>query len=142
MSEKIFVRQEPLPVEWEGRRVGLLDALCYVRHQLSLGRGLWFTTGAETVESLFVFINGWAANSQFNARFNEGQDEDWMDFLDWLRDIKHELPEEGWHVKYLRDCQGDHEQAARKFLDFVSEYVVLSRGPPSRGPRTDQDEPT
>jgi len=127
MSEKTVIREEPLPAEWEGRRVGLLDALCYARRQLDLGRGLWFTTGAETVESLFVFINGWTANSQFNARFNGDQDQDWMDFLDWLRDIKKELPDEGWHVKYLRDCQGDHERAARKLLDFVAEYVDLKR---------------
>lgn len=126
MSEKTIIREEPLPSGWEGRRVGLLDALCHARRQLDLGRGLWFTTGAETVESLFAFINGWTANSQFNARFNEGQDEDWMAFLDWLRDSKHALPEEGWHIQYLRDCQGDHERAARKFLDFVAEYVALT----------------
>jgi hypothetical protein len=39
--------------------------------------------------------------------------------------VKHELPTEGWDVKYLRDCDGDHERAIRKFLDFVAELVAL-----------------
>lgn len=130
MGEKTIAREEPLPEEWQGRRVGLLDALCYARQQILKGRGLWFMTGVDTVDSLFAFTNGWAANSQFNARFNEGQDEDWQEFLDWLRDVKKELPYEGWHVKYLRDCQGDHEKAALKFLDFAAEYVDMKRPVP------------
>jgi hypothetical protein len=39
--------------------------------------------------------------------------------------VKQELPTEGWDVKYLRDCEGDHECAIRKFLDFVAEFVAL-----------------
>jgi len=43
-------------------------------------------------------------------------------FRDWLRDVKREFPQEGWPAKYLRDCQGDHSRAIRKYLDFVDEF--------------------
>jgi hypothetical protein len=31
---------------------------------------------------------------------------------------------EGWVAKYLRDCQGDHHAAIKKFLDFVAEFAA------------------
>jgi hypothetical protein len=90
-------------------------------------RGLCFATGFDTVESLVSFTLGWASNTQFNG----GSDQEWQDFLDWLDEVKHELPPEGWHVKYLRDCGGDHERAALKFLDFAAEFVALRRKTPA-----------
>ncbi|MDY7226227.1 hypothetical protein [Hyalangium rubrum] len=115
------------PEAWRGRRVGVLDALLYFRGQLKQGRGLWFLTGGTTVDALRSFILGWCANTQFNG----GSEPQWQEFVTWLRDVKGEFPGEGWHVKYLRDCDGDHERAALKFLDFVEEFV--SR-PPSTPP--------
>ncbi|WP_233261483.1 hypothetical protein [Vitiosangium sp. GDMCC 1.1324] len=58
-------------------------------------------------------------------RANGINDEEYIRFHDWLREVKHELPTEGWAAKYLRDCDGDHERAIRKFLDFVAEFVAL-----------------
>ncbi len=127
MTGKRIVKEEPIPDEWRGRRVGLMDALLYARKQILMKRGLWFATGFDTVESLFSFILGWASNTQFNG----GQEQEWEDFLEWLDEVKHELPLEGWHVKYLRDCGGDHQQAALKFLDFAAEFVALRRNTPS-----------
>ena len=124
MTEKRIVKEEPIPEEWRGRQVGLMDALLYARQQIHKKRGLWFVTGFDTVESLHSFTIGWGSNTQFNS----GSDQEWCDFLDWLRDVKKELPPEGWHVKYLRDCDGDHERAALKFLDFAHEFVTLRRG--------------
>jgi len=66
----------------------------------------------------------------FSSTASEGQEREWEEFLDWLREAKKELPYEGWHVKYLRDCQGDHEKAALKFLDLVAEYVDSKRPGP------------
>jgi hypothetical protein len=123
MSEKRVVKEEPLPEEWRGRKVGLLDALLYARQQIIKKRGLWFVTGFDTIESLVSFINGWVSNTQFNGL----HDQEWLDFWDWLRDVKHELPPEGWHIKYLRDCDGDHARAAMKFLDFVEEFTTQRR---------------
>ncbi|ATB34276.1 hypothetical protein [Melittangium boletus] len=125
MTDKRVVKEEPIPEEWRNRQVGLLDALLYARQQLLKKRGLWFVTGFDTIESLVSFIAGWASNTQFN----QGSDPEWEEFWDWLRDVKKEMPPEGWHVKYLRDCDGDHERAALKFLDFVQEFIELRRRP-------------
>jgi hypothetical protein len=118
MSEKIIVKEEPLPAEWVGREVKMLDVLLYARKHVRERHALWFITGLDTVDSLFAFTIGWASNTQFNGR----SDPEWEEFWDWLRDVKKEMPPEGWHVKYLRDCDGDHERAALKFLDFVQEF--------------------
>ncbi|MBM7115871.1 hypothetical protein [Archangium primigenium] len=125
MTDKRIVKEEPIPEEWRGRSVGLVDALLYARQQIRDKRGLWFVTDFDTVESLVSFIAGWASNTQFNQR----SDPEWEEFQDWLRDEKHEAPGEGWHVKYLRDCDGDHERAALKFLDFAQEFRESRRGP-------------
>jgi hypothetical protein len=123
MSEKKIGTIEPLPEEWRGRTVGLMDALLYARKRILEKKGLWSVTGFDTVESLVAFTIGWGSNTQFNG----GRDQEWRDFLDWLDEVKHELPYEGWHVKYLQDCDGDHERAALKFLDFAAEFVALRR---------------
>ena len=131
MSEKKLGKIEPLPEEWRGRGVGLMDALLYARKRILEKRGLWSVTGGDTIDSLLSFTIGWASNTQFNG----GNDQEWQDFLDWLDEVKHEMPYEGWHVKYLRDCGGDHERAALKFLDLAAEFVALRRkNPDSQGP--------
>jgi hypothetical protein len=127
MSEKIVGKGEPPPAEWSGRGVGLMDVLLDTRQRILEKRGLWSVTGFDTIESLVAFTIGWASNTQFNG----GNDQEWRDFLDWLDEVKHESPYEGWHVKYLRDCDGDHERAALKFLDFAAEFVALRRKTPS-----------
>jgi hypothetical protein len=117
---KKLARVEPLPEEFRGRRVGLLDVLRWSRQQLMKGRGLWFIVGGDRVDSLDSFIHGWLAHNVFN----ESSDPEWQEFETWLRDVKNEFPGEGWPVKYLADCDGDHERAAMKFLDFVEEFVT------------------
>ena len=49
-------------------------------------------------------------------------DQEFNDFMVWLRDVKREWPVEGWVKKYLRELGGDHEAAIKKFLDFVAEF--------------------
>jgi hypothetical protein len=120
---KRVVKEEPIPEEWRGREVRLMDALLHARQQILKKRGLWFVTGFDTIDSLVSFTIGWASNTQFNG----GNDQEWQDFLDWLDKVKHESPYEGWHVKYLRDCGGDHERAALKFLDFAAEFINQKR---------------
>ncbi len=120
MDERIAATYGPFPKEWSGRRVGLLDALLWIRRRLREGQELSFITSADTVDSLFSFTVGWARNNASNAR----EDLVWQSFCTWLRDIKKEAPGEGWHIKYLQDCQGDHRKAALKFLDFVAEFMA------------------
>jgi len=124
---KKVVKEEPLPEELRGRSVALLDVLRWSRQQLLKGRGLWYVAGGDRVDSLVSFIHGWLAHNVFNG----GTDPEWQEFETWLRDVKGEFPGEGWHVKFLQDCGGDHERAALKFLDFVEEFVTQTRATPA-----------
>jgi hypothetical protein len=120
MSRKIIASRElPLPEHWRGRKVTLIDALLHLRQEMQRGRPLWLFTGEDTVQSLVSFLLGWGSC----IRFNGGAEEEWGKFLDWLRDTKQEVPPEGWHVKFLADCGGDHSRAALKFLDLVNEFA-------------------
>ncbi len=119
MDEKIAATYGPLPGEWGGREVGLLDALLWIRRRMIEGRELSFITGADTIDSLYSFTIGWSSYTGFNKR----EDLAWELFMDWLRDVKKEFPGEGWHIKYLEDCQGDHRKAVLKYLDFAAEFM-------------------
>lgn len=126
MSRKIITSQEtPLPEQWHGRKVTLIDALLHIRQEIQRGRPLWLFTGEDTIQSLVSFLQGWGSC----IRFNGGNEEEWGEFLDWLRDTKQEVPPEGWHVKLLSDCGGDHMRAALKFLDFVNDFASSRRRP-------------
>lgn len=124
---KKIAKEEPVPAEFRGRGVGLIDVLRWSRQQLLKGRGLWFIAGGDRVDSLVSFIHGWLAHNIFSG----SSDPEWQDFETWLRDVKHEFPGEGWHVKFLADCDGDHERAAMKFLDFVEEFITSGRRVPT-----------
>jgi hypothetical protein len=119
MDERVATAYGPLPKEWGGRRVGILDALLWIRRRMSEGRELSFITGSDTIDSLYSFTIGWARNNASNAR----EDLVWQSFCVWLRDVKKEFPGEGWHIKYLEDCQGDHRKAVLKYLDFAAEFM-------------------
>jgi hypothetical protein len=43
----------------------------------------------------------------------------------WLRDVKKAWPAEGWAEAYLREFDGDHTRAVRKYLDYVAEFHNL-----------------
>jgi hypothetical protein len=127
MSRRIIASRElPLPEQWRGRKVTLIDALLHMRQEMLRGRPLWLFTGEDTVQSLVSFLLGWGSC----IRFNGGVEEEWSEFLDWLRDTQHEIPPEGWHLKFLADCGGDHTRAALKFLDFVHEFTSARRVAP------------
>jgi hypothetical protein len=99
--------------------VYLLDYL--MRMQQNMSRQLLLNMGDINATLMVAFIDGYRACQYAN----DIEDEEYGLFRDWLRDVKHEFPTEGWDVKYLRDCDGDHERAIRKFLDFVVEFVAL-----------------
>jgi hypothetical protein len=44
----------------------------------------------------------------------------------WLDKVKKAWPPEGWAEAYLRECDGDHTRAVRKYLDYVAEFRGLS----------------
>jgi hypothetical protein len=123
MDEKIAREYGALPKDWGGRQVPLMDGLLWMRERMYEGRELSSFTGLDTVDSLWCFSIGWCSYSAYNQRDEPG----WEEFSIWLRDVKKEFPGEGWHVKYLYDCQGDHRKAVLKFLGFVAEYMELQR---------------
>jgi hypothetical protein len=100
--------------------VYLLDYLMRMR-QDNLRRQLLLSMGDIDITRMVAFVDGYRA-----CQFANGiEDEEYGLFRDWLRDVKQEFPTDGWGAKYLRDCDGDHERAIRKFFDFVSEFVAL-----------------
>lgn len=135
MSEEIIIKSQPLPERWRGRRVSLLDALLWGREQVLVRHALWLATGTDTVDSVPAFIKGWLANVQLNG----SEDLAWQEFRDWLRTVKGEPLSDGWHTRYLLECQGDHEKAALKLFGAVAEYVDQFGSVP-RGETTPMDE--
>ncbi|WP_224369094.1 hypothetical protein [Hyalangium versicolor] len=105
-----------------GSPVLLLDYLLRIRRDMLAGR-LAMHIGDPNIVHLDGFVNGYHSCLVSNGI----QDEEYGRFFEWLRDVKKEFPGEGWAAKYLRDCHGDHEQAIRKYLDFVAEFVSLYR---------------
>ncbi|WP_395834321.1 hypothetical protein [Archangium violaceum] len=99
----------------------LLDYLILIRRDMIAGR-FGMHLGEPDVDRLLGFVTGYHACQVVNGI----DDVEYGRFRDWLRDVKHEFPPEGWAAKYLRDCGGNHEQAIRKYLDFVAEFVALS----------------
>ncbi|WP_309894484.1 hypothetical protein [Archangium sp.] len=102
------------------RQVYLLDYLMRVRQDSLRGR-LAMYLGDIDINRMVAFTDGYRACQSANGI----EDEEYGLFRDWLRDVKLEFPTEGWGAKYLRDCEGDHERAIQKFLDFVAEFVAL-----------------
>ena len=99
--------------------VYMLDYLMRLRQEKT--RGLLLDMGDINITRMAAFVDGYLSCEDANGI----EDEEYRRFFRWLRDVKHELPSEGWDVKYLRDCDGDHERAIRKFLDFAAEFVAL-----------------
>ncbi|HYO64881.1 MAG TPA: hypothetical protein VEU33_02260 [Archangium sp.] len=75
--------------------------------------------GETNIHRLVGFVDGYRA-----CLVDQGADDlDFGRFCEWLGSVKKEFPDEGWAAKYLRDSNGDHLAAIKKFLDFVAEFV-------------------
>jgi hypothetical protein len=99
--------------------VPLLKYLLGLRDNLQ--RQLLLHMGEINVHRMVAFTDGYRTCQWVHGL----ADEEYGLFLTWLREVKQEFPGEGWDVKYLRDCAGDHERAIRKYLDLVAEFVSL-----------------
>jgi hypothetical protein len=111
------------PEEWKGRPVYALDFLMFLREQVRQGIILDMFMGSTDAHALVAFIAG----TQMVLRHNGLPDQEYREFIAWLRDVKQEFPGEGWAVKYLKDCGGDHLAAIKKFLEFVAEFRETRR---------------
>jgi len=98
----------------------VLDYLMRLRQDALRGL-LAMYLGDINITRMVAFIDGYLSCEDANGI----DDEEYVRFFRWLRDVKQELPPEGWGPKYLRDCEGDHERAIQKYLDFVAEFVAL-----------------
>jgi hypothetical protein len=99
----------------------LLNYLLRVRRDMQAGR-LSMHIGEPNVERFWGLIIGYhVCQVERNV-----DDVEYGQFREWLRD-RGEYPTEGWAAKYLRDCGGDPEQAIRKYLDFVAEFLASHR---------------
>ncbi len=99
----------------------LLNYLMRVRGDMQAGR-LSMHIGEPNVDRFWGLLIGY-----HTCQLNHGvKDLEYYQFIDWLTE-KGEYPTEGWAAKYLRDCGGDPEQAIRKYLDFVAEFLASRR---------------
>jgi hypothetical protein len=112
------------PEEWKGRVVYTVDLLLFLRSQIRQGVVLDMFVGSAYTYSMNAFIAG----SEMALRRNGFPDHEYLEFVAWLRDVKKEYPCEGWAVKYLKDCGGDHLAAIKKFLEFVAEFRETRSG--------------
>ncbi|MFY0577530.1 hypothetical protein ACN28S_27305 [Cystobacter fuscus] len=113
------------PVVWNGRFVPTLEALVFMRDQIRSGVMLEIFIGRLDVRALSSFTDG----IHFHQFCCGQKDEQYMAFIDWLREVCGEFPSPGgWQEKYLADAGGDHRAAIMRFLDRCAEFVTLSKG--------------
>lgn len=112
-----FNRESPPP----GCRVLTLDHLLRIRKDALKGRSAMHI-GDVDIDRLRSFIDGYNACLSANGCDNR----EYGLFREWLRE-RGEFPVEGWAAHFLNQCGGDHEQAIRRYLDTVAEFVSLHR---------------
>ena len=131
-QQETVVKNMPMPEEWHGRPVSLIDVLLRIRQEHARGRPLgFFFRGMETTDAVASFETGYQAC----CRYNGIEDIRYEAFKDWLLQIKRETSSEGWHKTYLVEFSGDHSKAIQKHLDLVAEFVAQepSSAPSSTG---------
>lgn len=128
-DSETVVKVMPLPEEWRGRFVSLIDVLLRIRSEHAHGRPLGvFFRGMETTQAVAAFETGYRACCRY-----QGMEDTWYEaFVDWLIDVKRERSSEGWHTRYLSECGGDHLKAIQKHLDTVAEFAAQNPAPSPR----------
>jgi len=110
----------PTPPEWEGREVDTIDALLHIKQQVDIGRPLWLFCGTSTLQALAAWMDGYAAARSYNRRPDR-----FARFIEWLRDVKGDMPG-NWIDVYLQGFAGDQHQAVHRFLGHVVEFAAQS----------------
>jgi hypothetical protein len=112
------------PPDWQGRPVGTLDILLFMREELRSGTMPELFLGAVDIYRLNAFIQG----SELTLSYNHIPNKSYQEFVAWLRDVKQEFPQGGgWARECLERCGGDHLRAIHRFLDLVAEFVASRR---------------
>lgn len=112
------------PEAWKTQLPSTLELLLFVRQQLRQGVMPEMFFGRADVHSLAAFVDG----LHFTLYCQHRSDQPYMEFVEWLRDVKQEFPAGGgWAKKYLEDSEGDHLAAIHRFLEAVAEFSALNR---------------
>lgn len=101
----------------------LVEVLLQIRSDMHARQSppyLYLGTPNAGRASCFTQGYSWCAR---HLGMDEGQDQL---FFWWLHDVKKAWPAEGWAEAYLREFNGDHTRAVRKYLDSVAEFRSLS----------------
>jgi hypothetical protein len=112
--------QWPVAAQIPPTRVELL--LRIRRDMQSRRSGPYVYIGMPDVERVECLLPGYSCGVG-SLGFSPGQD---GLFGDWLREVKKAWPGEGWAAAYLREFNGDHTQALRKYVDFAAEFRDLT----------------
>jgi len=103
--------------------VPLLDVLLRIREDMRHRKaGPYHYIGMPDVGWVACFVGGYGECLR-SLGVEEGAD---VLFGEWLWGVKKAFPGEGWDHAYLKEFQGDHDRALRKYLDFVAEFRALS----------------
>jgi hypothetical protein len=116
--------------------IRILDELMEMRARGTQGQLFRDLFGAERFQDMSSFFGGfgWCCGR------NGIPDDEYGVFIEWLRDTREEFPE-GWPDYYVAVCDGDHEKAMRRWLEFVAEFRELRRRHPEPLPPPPPEDP-
>jgi hypothetical protein len=114
----------------------LVEVLLQIRNDMRTRQSPpYLYLGAPNTGRVRCFTLGysWCAR---HLGMDDGQDQ--LFFL-WLHDVKKAWPPEGWAEAYLREFDGDHTRAVRKYLEYVAEFRSLSHEQLAAMPMSDAE---
>jgi hypothetical protein len=103
--------------------VGTLEYLLRIRQDMQRPGRIFIYLGDILINRFRGFIEGYHACMQDNGLLDDG----YPAFQQWLQEVKRHAVEPNWTVRLLDDSQGSHEDAIRKYLDLVAEFVALRK---------------
>jgi len=101
--------------------VGTLEYLLRIQKDIQRPGRIFIYFGDILINRFRGFVEGYCACMQDNGLSDDG----YSAFQEWLQEVKRHVLEPDWTVRLLRDSQGRHEDAIRKYLDLVVEFVAL-----------------
>jgi hypothetical protein len=113
------------PESWNNRFIPTLQVMEFVHAKIRSGFMIEMFAGRMDVKAFAAFVHG----VHFHQFCCGQKDEEYMAFIDWLRDVRKEFPSPGgWEERYLADANGDHRVAIMRFLERCAEYRALAIG--------------
>jgi hypothetical protein len=116
--------------------VGTLEYLLRIHQDIQCPGRVFIYFGDILINRFVGFVEGYRACMQEN----ELPDDGYSAFLRWLQEVKRHAAEPDWTVRFPRGSQESQEDAIRRYLDLVAEFVALhtevgEKRPSIAGPR-------